>query len=221
MTGADSMLPLSPLTLVTAAQCLAQRDPVLGRVLERHGPPPLWKRAANFATLSRIVIEQQVSLAVAKRTYERLRTACGGTVTAASIAKLDDKTLRAVGLSRQKARYIRELSIAVGKRQFSIPGLSRCDDAEAAQRIRSLLGFGSWSADIYLMMALLRPDVLPLGDLGLVKGIAEVCEQGFDSPEQIIQRAEAWRPWRSVATRMIWHVYLVNRGKDAHAIASG
>jgi len=221
MSDVNPVAPLTQSTLSSAAEFLARRDPMLRQVLQRLGPPPLWRRTANFATLSRIVIEQQVSLAVAKSTYERLRTVCGGSVTALSISKVDDVGLRSVGLSRQKARYIRELSLAVRERRFSVSGLSRCDDEEAAQRVRSLLGFGAWSADIYLMMALLRPDVLPVGDLGLIKGIAEVCDQIFESPEQIIERAESWRPWRSVATRMVWHVYLINRGKDAHAIASG
>lgn len=215
------LLKLDQTTLVAAANLLAARDPALADVLNRFGPPPLWQRPATFATLVRIILEQQVSLASAKATFDRLKTSCGGRVSASSVQTLDDTTLRTIGLSRQKARYVRELALAVTQRRFSIEGLRRCDDAEASNRIRSLVGFGAWSADVYLMMALLRPDVLPLGDLGLVKGIAELDQKPFESREEIGERAERWRPWRSVATRMIWQLYLVNRGKDVSSIASG
>lgn len=208
-------------TVGVAAKLLCRRDPVLASWYKRLGPPPLWKRPANFATLSRIVIEQQVSLSAAKSMYERLRLLCDGQVTATSIARLSTQQLCLAGLSRQKARYIAELSVAVRQRRFSVSGLQRFDDAEVARQIQSMLGFGAWSADIYLMMALMRRDRLPTGDLGLVKGISEVCDQDFTSLDAIVERAERWRPWRSVATRMIWHAYLVNRGKDAHRIASG
>jgi DNA-3-methyladenine glycosylase II len=208
-------------TLNAAALLLAKRDPVLADVLKRYGPPPLWKRPATFATLARIVIEQQVSLAAAKTMYERLRASCGGMVTANSVLLLSAEAMRSAGLSRQKTRSIHALALAVKQRRFSVSGLRRMSDDGAAIQIQSMLGFGVWSSDIYLMMALLRPDLLPTGDLGLVKGISEVCQCDFVSKTEIIERAERWRPWRSVATRMIWQVYLINRGKDAHAIASG
>ena len=216
--------PIEPLTkasLITAASELARRDADLSRVFKQFGPPPLWNRPATFATLARIVLEQQVSLAVAKITFDRLTTLCGGRITATTIADVSDEALRAAGLSRQKARYIRELGIAVVGRSFSIPALKNRSDDEVSRRIQALIGFGPWSAEVFLMMALLRPDILPVGDLGLIKGITEVCDETIQTPAQILGRAESWRPYRSVATRMIWQAYLFNRGKDIHSIAIG
>lgn len=221
MTEALRPLPLNNARLEEATQWLAGRDPALANVYARFGIAPLWRRPATFATLVRIILEQQVSLSAAKATFWRLAARCGGQVTASAVQQLDDVTLREVGLSRQKARYVRELSAAVRERRFSVRKLQECTDDEAANRIRSLLGFGAWSADIYLMMALLRPDVLPTGDLGLIKGIEELDGKPFDGPKSIIDRAESWRPWRSVATRMVWQLYLINRGKDVRAVAKG
>ncbi len=110
--------------------------------------------ASHVCNLGRIVLEQQVSLAVGKVTYERLRLACGGSVTARSIGLIDDAAIRQCGISRQKARYIAELALAVRSRRFSVAGLKHVDDETASQVIQSQLGFGRWSADVYLMMAL-------------------------------------------------------------------
>jgi DNA-3-methyladenine glycosylase II len=208
-------------SLQFAATWLATQDPALADLLKRFGPPPLWNRPATFATLVRIILEQQVSLASAKAIFGRLQVQCGGRISASAVQGMEESALRTLGLSRQKARYVRELALAVSERRFSVAGLRHCDDAEAASRIRSLLGFGAWSADVYLMMALLRPDVLPVGDLGLIKGMEELDGQAFASAEDILERAERWRPWRSVATRMVWQLYLANRGKDVHSIATG
>jgi len=222
--GVEENVPtklLDEATLAAAAATLAQRDPALKNVLQQWGVPPLWQRPASFSTLVRIVLEQQVSLASAKNTYLRLVVACGGKITATSIERIPDETMRTAGLSRQKTRYVRELSQAVIQRRFSVSSLAKMSDEDAAANIRSLVGFGAWSADVYLMMALLRPDVLPIGDLGLIKGTPEVCGPEVSSIDEIVARAEMWRPWRSVATRMVWQAYLVKRGKDVSTIASG
>lgn len=221
MTLPSRPAKLDPATLQFAATWLAEKDPALAPLLNRFGPPPMWNRPATFATLVRIILEQQVSLASAKAIFGRLQVQCGDRITASSVQSLEETTLRTLGLSRQKARYVRELASAVTERRFSVAGLRHCDDVEAASRIRSLLGFGAWSADVYLMMALLRPDVLPVGDLGLIKGMEELDGKTFASPGMILERAERWRPWRSVATRMVWQLYLANRGKDVHSIATG
>lgn len=226
------MRPLRPRQALTketldgAARWLAGIDPTLGAIYESLGPPPLWYRRPVFATLSRIVLEQQVSLAAAKSTFQRLKLECGGRISAASISRISDQGLATAGVSRQKIRYIRGLADAVRCRRFSVARLADCDDEQVRQRITGLLGFGDWSADVYLMMALLRPDVLPLGDLGLVKGLVEADTEAPGRPDRSVTsalavRGETWRPFRSVATRMIWQHYLVRRGKDVDEIAAG
>lgn len=186
----------------------------------------MWKRAANFSTFVRIVLEQQVSLAAAKSTFVRLGQACGDRVTAQSLLAVSPEAMAAAGISRQKVRYIRSLAEAIVDRRFSIDRLKRLDDDAVRSSITGLVGFGNWSADIYLMMALMRPDVLPVGDLGLVKGIVEAdvdagLSTSLNTPADLIERSERWRPYRSVATRMIWQHYLARRGKDIQSTAKG
>lgn len=212
--------------VAVAAKSLAKIDPALTPIYRLHGPPPLWQRPATFETLVRIVLEQQVSLAAAKSTFVRITATCGGRVTAKAIDALTPEVMTTAGVSRQKVRYIRELAAAITARRFSVGRLKQLDDDAVRLTITALVGFGNWSADIYLMMALMRPDVLPTGDLGLIKGIVEAdvdagLTEPLITPADLIERAERWRPYRSVATRMIWQHYLARRGKDIHLIANG
>ncbi|TWU04093.1 DNA-3-methyladenine glycosylase [Neorhodopirellula pilleata] len=165
----------------------------------------------------RIVLEQQVSLASGKATFDRLRFACGGAVNASRIRLLDDASLAGCGLSRQKVRYVGQLARDVQARRFSVAGLARLSDDEARQQITSRLGLGDWTADIYLMMALGREDILPVGDLALVTGLEEldgvVYRQGKQTTANVTERAEIWRPYRSLGTKLIWANYLDRRRK--------
>jgi DNA-3-methyladenine glycosylase II len=194
--------------LETAARILAQRDPDLGGILERLGPPPLWDREPGFATLVAIVLEQQVSLRSGAAALERLRRAAGS-IDSDAIARLGEEGARAAGLTRQKARYVVALAEATLGGRFDATGIARASDDDARAQLTALLGIGRWTADIYLLMALGRPDVWPDGDLALAtamrraKGLAAL-------PGPVAQRgiAEAWRPWRAVAARLLWHAYL-------------
>ena len=187
---------------------LAQSDEDLAAVLDRHGPPPLWSRRPGFPTLVQIILEQQVSLASAKAAFEKLKDAISE-VTPEGLLGLDDKELKAIGFSRQKARYCRELSQAIVDKQFDVKGLSRVPDADAKEALMSQVGIGRWTADIYLLMALRRPDIWPKGDLALakaaqqVKNLAELPDQ-----DRLEELAMAWTPWRAVAARVLWHHYL-------------
>ena len=205
------MASLDRARLRSEAKRLAKRDPVLGEVYNRLGPPPLWKRPANFATFVRIILEQQVTLKAAMSTYNKLKRASGGRISAEAVIGLSDQGLRDLGFSRQKARYAIAFADNVAGKRFRIGSLRYQDDDEVRRRIVSQLGLGNWSADIFLLMALCRTDVFPVGDLAIVKGISQMDDRPYGSPEEILQRAESWKPFRSVATRMIWQFYL-NRG---------
>lgn len=199
--------------LAAAAAELAGRDPALGAIHRRLGPPPLWGRPPGFPTLVRIVLEQQVSLASAWATYRRLEEAVGE-VTPAAVLALDDEALRAAGFSRQKAGYCRRIAAAVAGGAIDLAALARLDDDEARSRLVELPGIGRWSADIYLLMALGRPDVWPVGDLALAVAAAEVRGQNGPLPAADLEAAgEPWRPWRAVAARMLWQHYLDRRGR--------
>lgn len=194
--------------LQAAAELLAARDPDLADILGRHGLPPLWDRPAGLATLIAIVLEQQVSLRSGAAALDRLTRAAGSLEPAALVA-LGEAGGRAAGLTRQKARYVVELAAAALDGRFDAAAIAAAPDDAARARLTSLLGVGRWTADIYLLMALGRPDVWPDGDLALA--IAMRRAKGFDTtPDAATQRAvaEAWRPWRAVAARILWQAYL-------------
>ena len=199
--------------LKRAAQRLARIDPALGEVLKCHGPPPLWKRPATFATMVHVLLEQQVSLVSAMATFKRLEAACQGRVTANRVCDLGESALRKLGLTRQKSRYAAALAAEVRAGHFKIGRLRHMADEQARAEIMQRIGFGNWSADVFLLLALARPDVIPLGDLALVKGMHELDGGNYEQVDELLARAERWRPFRGVATRMIWQLYLINRNR--------
>lgn len=197
------------------AKKLAHGDKHLAAVYDRLGPPKLWKRPATYATFVRIILEQQVSLESAKATFDRLRGACESRVTAANVAALEENGLQQLGFTRQKARYTYALAQDVLTKEFRVGALLHQDDQQARTTITSRVGLGSWTADVYLLMALCRTDVFPVGDLALIKGMRELDGGAYETSDQLLARAESWRPYRSVATRMVWQLYLSNRNKSA------
>ena len=205
--------PLTERSLRDAARALATRDPALGASVRRFGPPPLWAREPSFATLVHLILEQQVSLASALAAYERLRIATGD-VTPAAFLTLDDRGLREIGFSRQKAGYARELAIALGD-GFDLAALEPLPDDDVRRELTSLRGIGRWTADVYLTMCLLRPDVWPSGDLALATGSMELLElDARPSPGELEAIAERWHPLRAVAARIVWNHYLGLRGRS-------
>ncbi|TWT72479.1 DNA-3-methyladenine glycosylase family protein [Crateriforma conspicua] len=200
-------------TMRVAAETIADGDPVMAAVLQTHGPPPLWKRPQTFATFVRIILEQQVSLSSARSTFLRLSQSMPEGVTATRVAAAGQPGLQAVGFSRQKARYAVALADDVIAGRFRIPALRAMPDDHVRRQITDRLGLGDWSAGVYLMMAMLRPDVLPHGDLALVKGLAELDDGVYGDPDELERRTESWRPFRSVGVRMVWQAYLARRNQ--------
>jgi DNA-3-methyladenine glycosylase II len=194
--------------LQSAARSLAERDPDLAAILARLGPPPLWDREPGFATLVAIVLEQQVSLRSGAAAFERLGLAAGS-VDPEAVARLGEEGARGAGLTRQKARYVVALAEAALDGRFDPSAIAAAGDDDARARLTTLLGIGRWTADIYLLMALGRPDVWPDGDLALAAAMRRAKGLGT-LPDAAAQRrmADAWRPWRAVAARLLWHAYL-------------
>ena len=191
-------------------RALAAADPLLGASVERFGPPPLWARDASYATLVHLILEQQVSLASAQAAFDRLVVTLGE-VTPAGVLRLDDVQMRAVGFSRQKTGYARDLARALDD-GFDLAALSALTDDEVRVALTHHRGIGRWTADIYLTMCLLRPDIWPRGDLALRTAAAELTGSAKPSDGELAERAEAWRPFRAVAARILWHDYLRRRG---------
>jgi DNA-3-methyladenine glycosylase II len=206
--GAAPPVRLDDTTLAIAAAHLAAIDPDLAGILARHGAPPLWAREPGFATLVAIILEQQVSLRSGAAALERLDRAAGG-VTATRVAALGEERAREAGLTRQKARYVVGLAELVVDGRLDPDALAAAEDDDVRARLLEVPGIGRWTADIYLLMALGRPDVWPDGDLALALALRRAKDLAA-VPDAVAQRsvAEAWRPWRAVAARLLWQAYL-------------
>lgn len=206
--GTSRAPALTEASLLKAVNYLAGIDPDLQRVVELYGPPPLWYRQPGFATLVYIILEQQVSLASARAAYNRLAAAISP-IEPAAFLELDDAALKAIGFSRQKTGYARALAQAVLNGQIDLAGLAGLEDDLVREQLVRLKGIGRWSADIYLMEALLRPDVWPSGDLALAIAVRRVKGlESAPSPAKLEEMGEMYRPWRAAAARLFWHNYL-------------
>jgi len=191
-----------------ATRTLARRDPDLARVVRAHGPPPLWQRRPGFATLVHIILEQQVSLASARAAFDRA-WALARPFAPASFLALDDRQLRVAGFSRQKTQYCRNLAQAILDKELRLGKLADLDDDEVRRQLTAIKGIGAWTADIYLIMVLGRPDVWPLGDIALAQAARELKRlSARPSGVEMTSIGESWRPWRAVAARVLWHHYL-------------
>jgi DNA-3-methyladenine glycosylase II len=212
-TETDGVL-YAPRDLVEGISVLTA-EPVFADILERSGPPRFRRRRNGFGTLLHIILEQQVSIDAAAAMHHRLVGLCRPLVPETFLT-LDDATLRSCGFSRQKMGYARDLAAAVESGEFDFTRLAASDDETALAELLALRGIGRWSAEIYLLFALGRPDVWPAADLGLQVAIGERLSLGSRPSElELRRRGEAWRPWRSVAACLFWQSYLYARGRVA------
>ncbi len=202
-------LDVSNFTLI--CQELAGRDPDLQKVLDEYGYPPLWSRHPGFATLVHIILEQQVSLASAWAAYSKLVEKCG-VVTPEKILALSDEELKACYFSRQKTVYVRSLAEAVLTGRLNLPGIGQHTDDEIRGMLKQVKGIGDWTADVFLIFALHRADIFPIGDLAVVNACKLLKQLPVTvTREQVLSLSESWRPYRTAASMMLWHYYIKRR----------
>jgi DNA-3-methyladenine glycosylase II len=194
-------------------------EPVFAAILERAGAPRFRRRQNGFPTLLHIILEQQVSIDAAAAMHRRLAGLCRPLLPASFLA-LGDDTLRRCGFSRQKMGYARGLAEAVASGRLDFSALAAAPDDEARAALVALKGIGRWSAEIYLIFALGRPDIWPAADLGLQAAVAE-CLGLDERPREpaLREMGEKWRPWRTVAACLFWQSYLHKRGRAAPQLA--
>ncbi len=188
----------------TACRSLARKDPILGAIIRRHKGEFLQRRGDLLQTLARAIVGQQISVKAADTIWTRLSLAIGDPVPQALMA-VSESGHGPLGLSRQKIRYLNDL----GRHFTETPTLGQIlasqSDQEVIARLTQISGIGPWTAEMALIFSLMRPDVLPLADLGLMKAIAKHYNNGVPVPRsQALEIAEQWRPWRSVATWYLW-----------------
>jgi DNA-3-methyladenine glycosylase II len=190
---------------------LAEKDLIFKDILQQYSYPPMWTRPASFATLIHIVLEQQVSLASAKAAFNKLKEKLG-TITPARLLKLSDEELRACYFSRQKTVYARHLAEAFISKKIQLNKFTASHDDEVRGVLKQVKGIGDWTADVYLLFALQRTDIFPIGDLAMVNALKEVKKlPAHTSRQDLLLLADAWRPYRSIAAMLLWHHYIKTR----------
>ena len=207
------MASQSKKAFASAVTMLSERDPRLAGIVASHGVPDFWHRPPGFSTMVLFILEQQVSLASAAAAFGKLRIRIGD-VSPETVLIPTDEELRADGFSRQKARYVRELATSVLRGAIDLDELLAQDDDEVRRRLTGLVGIGPWTADVYLLSCLRRPDIWPVQDRALQVATFEALSlPAVPEPDLLRDIGERWRPHRSTAARLLWHSYLSRRGR--------
>jgi DNA-3-methyladenine glycosylase II len=194
-------------THAAAARILAERDPVIARLLDQTGPPKLARPTeSHFATLVRAIVYQQLAGRAAAAIHGRLIAAVDGDIRAETLIALPDEALRAAGLSRNKMASVRDLAAKVldGTVVLSPRGLSRESDDEIVARLSAVRGIGPWTAEMFLLFQLRRLDVWPVGDLGVRHGYGLAWQVPTPTARELKPLGEVFRPYRSVAAWYCW-----------------
>jgi DNA-3-methyladenine glycosylase II len=191
---------------------LCRIDKDLHSIIDQHGHPPMWTRPATFQSLILFILEQQVSLASAYAAFKKLKERIGY-VTPEKILLLSEEELRSCYFSRQKIVYARELAKAVQTKQLRLKKFSNAHEDEIRIELKKIKGIGDWTVDVYLMHSLQRTDLFPLGDIALVNSLKEVKKlHPKTTREDMLAIAESWRPYRTIASMILWHAYIKKRG---------
>ncbi len=206
-------LTLTDETYLRAVSVLCMQESSFASVVSKWGNPPFWTHAPGFPGIVMSILAQQVSLESAKAAFIKLENSIDSFNPEAFLS-LDDDTLRAIGFSRQKASYVREVARGIIAGEIDLKALESMENDDARKYLMKLRGIGAWTADTYLLFSLRRPDVWPSGDLALAKAIQGL--RGLaktPGSEEVDGIALNWRPWRAVAARILWHYYLCERGR--------
>lgn len=190
---------------------LAIAQKLFARIKDKYGVPPNWTRPQGFVSLSRIILEQQVSLASAEAHFIKLNNYLPE-FSPTEILKLTDEELRACQISRQKSKYLRTLSQSILNKELDFDEMFKLSPSEVRKILTNIKGIGNWTADIYLMFCLQSKDIFPLGDIALITTIKELTK--VKTKEGIIRLTQKWKPYRSLAAYFLWHYYLKKRNRS-------
>jgi len=189
---------------------LSQKDEVLKTIIADFGLPIIQKREEGFASMCHIILEQQVSIASAKAAYEKLVNLVGK-VDPFNISNATDQDLRTCGISRQKTLYLKDLARRVINKELSFSSLPMKTEQQIRKELIQIKGVGNWSIDVYLMFCMQSQDIIPLGDIAIKNTLMELYN--CKSEEEMLAISSNWKPFRTLASFIIWHYYLKKRGK--------
>ena len=190
---------------------LIKRDSDLKLIIEQYNYPPMWLRDNTFATLILTILEQQVSLASAFAAFQKLKEKIA-LITPQNVLQLSDEELRECYFSRQKIVYARGLANALINEEINLQQFEFEEDSVVRTTLKKFKGIGEWTTDIYLIHALRRLDIFPLGDLALVNALKEIKRLDVTTgKEELLKLSEPWKPYRSIASMILWHYYIQKR----------
>ncbi len=192
-------------------QQLIHKDPLFQMIFNEYGSPPDWSRPEGFESLVRIILEQQVSLASAKATYDKLKLLVDN-ITPENVLLLTDEELKGCYFSKQKIKYVKGLASDVINHKINLSALKNLTVEEIRIQLTSVKGIGKWTTDVYLIFCLQHPDVFPEGDIAALKSAYELT--GIKNKEELLGYTEKWAPMRTLATKMLWHHYLCKRKRN-------
>lgn len=203
---------IQPIVNENDLKVLLEKDNVLREIYLLYGNPPNWQREANFMSLAKIILEQQVSLASAKAHFNNLN-AFLNEFSPEFILKMTDEEMRNCQVSRQKSAYLKALSEAIVSGKLNFEELNSSDETKIRETLTAIKGIGNWTTEIYLLFCLQQKDIFPIGDIAIRNSIKELYQ--VSTIEEIIEVAENWRPNRSLGTYFMWHYYLKKRNRIA------
>lgn len=189
---------------------LIEKDKVFSLILEQYGVPGFVSRPQGFESLCKTILEQQVSLDSAKASFDKLKNLVKD-FAPEKILEVTDVEFRSCGVSRQKTSYLRALSEAVIDKVVDFDSFKDKHPEQVREELIRIKGIGNWTVDVYLMFCLESPDILPLGDIGIVSAIKDLW--GFTALEQMVEHTQSWKPYRTTAAFFLWHYYLEKRGR--------
>lgn len=201
---------MSPIVNPNDVTALITSHKIFATIHDKYGVPPNWSRPEGFISLSKIILEQQVSLASANAHFIKLNSYIKE-FSPKEILQLSDEEMRECQISRQKAKYLRELSLAIQSKELDLEQLSKLEHEEVRKQLINVKGIGNWTTDIYQMFCLQSKDIFPIGDIAVVNTVRELTKS--KTQEQILKLSEKWKPFRSLATYFFWHYYLQKRGR--------
>jgi DNA-3-methyladenine glycosylase II len=205
---------ISPIVNQLDIDHLLKSDEIFVTIFNLYGSPPNWNRPPGFITLSKIILEQQVSLQSANAHFNKLNSFLPAFIPQ-EILKLSDVEMRQCQISKQKSTYLRALSAAILDHKLDLGRLSEFFVTAIRDQLKSVKGIGDWTADIYLMFCLQAKDIFPVGDIAVVTTIRELT--GTATKDEILKYSEKWKPYRSLATYFLWHYYLSKRNRSSVA----
>ncbi|RZJ66448.1 MAG: DNA-3-methyladenine glycosylase 2 family protein [Flavobacterium sp.] len=189
---------------------LSQNDPILKSILRQYGNPVIQVREQGFAALTHIILEQQVSIASAKATYTKLEQKLGK-ITSKKAIETTDEVFRECGVSRQKTAYIKDMAQREISGALDFSSFESKSVEEITSELLAIKGVGYWTIEVYLMFCLQHPDIIPLGDIAIrntIKELYDIHEVG-----KMNELAQNWKPYRTLASYILWHHYLAKRNR--------